>query len=57
MSWEGYDGAVFPLSQRLLNRHRLVHNESSKSGVGQVGTSHAVIELLQGAVGMEGGVF
>jgi hypothetical protein len=24
-SWEGYDDAIFPLNQRLLDGHRLVH--------------------------------
>lgn len=52
-SWEGYDDTVFPLNQGLLDCHRLVHAELSNAGVGQVGTSHADLELLQGAVGME----
>lgn len=52
-SWEGYDDTVFPLNQGLLDCHRLVHAELSNPGVGQVGTFHAVLELLQGAVEME----
>lgn len=47
------DDTVFPLNQGLLDCHRLVHAELSNPGVGQVGTFHAVLELLQGAVEME----
>lgn len=43
------DDAVFPLNQGLLDCHRLVHAELSNPGVGQVGTSHSVLELLRGA--------
>lgn len=52
-SWEGYDDTVFPVNQGLLDCHRLVHAELSNPGIGQVGTFHAVLELLQGAVGLE----
>lgn len=51
------DDAVFPLNQGLLDCHRLVHAELSNPGVGQVGTSHSVLELLRGAVGMKKGAF
>lgn len=47
-SWEGYDDAVFPLNQGLLDCHRLVHAELSNPGVEKLGTSHAVLELLHG---------
>lgn len=52
-SWEGYDDAVFPLNQGLLDCHRLVHADLSNPGIEKLGTSHAVLELLHGTAGME----